>query len=92
MNQKPQLLSEDEKNKAFERAKQKVKELEITDEKRLCQIHNHYKTWFIHLTIEDFEGMSYDEIEKLVYDYKGNKNLYEQKTKEKGFNGKYIQR
>ena len=94
MNPKHQLLSEDEKAQAFERAKAKISDSKWQHDDKPYHLSSNvlYKKWYIMLNEEDLDGLSPAEVDKLIYDYKGKKYLYEQKTKEKGFNGKYIQR
>ena len=84
---KVEMPSQNEKNEAFERAKQKVNQ-SFTGMFTPKESHK-YKTWYVMLQEEDLDGLTNDEIDELVYKYRGKKNLWEQGTKEEGFDGKY---
>jgi len=85
------MLSQSEKDEAFKRAKKRIKEenIPLNNDNYLRQLQ--YKSWTPMLQIEDLEGLTNEEIDRLVYEYKGNLRLFEQGTKEDGFDGKYKQ-
>ena len=86
------MLSQKEKDEAFKRAKQKIEESGLSGKyDGEWEKANRYKKWHIMLGVEDLEGLTNEEIDEIVYDYKGRKYLWEQGTKKEGFNGKYKQ-
>jgi len=79
--------TEEEKQALWDKAKQKIDESILTGEydgKR-----NQYKTWVVDVSYEDLWDLSNEELDKLIYDYKGNYSLYLRGTREDDFDGKY---
>lgn len=69
----------------FEKANQKIKKARLkNDSSKVENLNKQYKTWYIMLGVEDLEGLTNEEIDKLIYKYKGQKHLYDARTKEDG--------
>ena len=85
--------TEEEKEALWNKAKQKIAE-EFGDNneenaERWAKHGNKYKQWYVNIQPEELDMLTNDEIDSLIYDYKGNYNLWKQGTKEPDFNGKY---
>lgn len=81
--------TEEEKAECWKRAEEKITKQKITNEtssqRQYAKINNHYKEWYVDISLEDYSQMTHEEIDRLVYDYKGQKHLFDRKTKEEGY-------
>lgn len=73
----------------LERAKIEIEKMGYLGDYESYEEHNYYKKWHVMLSLEDFEELTNDEIDDLVYNYKGKKHLWELGTKDDEFDGKY---
>lgn len=85
--------TQEEKQALWKQAKQKV-DKEFGDNNnenasRWAKYGNVYDKWVVNIQPEDFDNLTNDEIDKLIYDYKGNYSLFKRGTKEDDFDGKY---
>ena len=75
----------------FQRGNEKIYEegLENDDGSKKTNPNEKYQSWYCDLEPDDIESLSNEELDKLIYDYKAKKHLYNQETKNDKFNGKY---
>jgi len=81
--------TEEEKEALWQKAKEKIANMNFKDTPSTYHIHHNYKQWVVNLTPYDLDGLTNEEIDEIVYKYKGNKSLWLRGTKEDDFDGKY---
>ena len=82
-NKQHNLLSEDEKKQAWERAKDKANELYKGWDAFNYQRNEKYKKWMWQGDIDsyEFDYLTNEEIDIIHYDYHGNYDLYKRDIK-----------
>lgn len=77
--------TEAEKQALWDKAHKKI------EEEGIQQDYNRgkYKQWVVNASYDDMWDLSSKELDKLIYDYKGNYSLYLRGTKEPDFDGDY---
>lgn len=85
--------TQEEKDELFKKAKQKVDKAfgnnNSENASRWAKYGNVYDKWVVNIQPEDFDNLTNDEIDRLIYVYHGNYSLFKRGTKEKDFDGKY---
>ncbi len=86
--------TEEEKQALWNKAKLKIDEefgdrSEENADRWAKQGANHYKQWYVNIQPEEFDMLSNEEIDSLIYDYKGNYSLWKRGTKDDDWDGKY---
>jgi len=80
--------TEEEKQALWQQAEKKIEELGYkgNNNKPNSSI---YKTWYVNLQPEDIDDVSNEDLLEIIYKYKGNKHLWQNRTKEDDFDGVY---
>ena len=77
--------TEEEKQALWDKAHKKVGKSGIQQDYNPGK----YKQWVVNASYNDMWDLSSEELDKLIYDYKGNYSLYLRGTKEDDFDGDY---
>ena len=80
-------MNQEQKDNAWKVAKQKIVEEGYTGDWN--RRGNNKKRWYVDLQPEDIDDLTNEELDSLIYDYKGNIQLFKMGSKEPGFDGKY---
>ncbi len=76
-------------NKAHDKVSEEFGNNNEENAERWAKHRNKYQQWYVNIQPEELDMLTNDEIDSLIYDYKGNYSLWLRRTKEDDFNGDY---